>query len=538
MLKKTFVNYMYDSIVNNWDLEVFDDYEFNNTIKYKDLASKIVDIHQFYKENGIKKGSKISLVGRNSSSWATIHMATTLYGAVIVPILPDFSYEAIANIINDSDSELLFLDETIYQEISKYKLYNVKMIFSLSSLKNINGSKDIIYSNNKIEKGNFKIDNIANDEIATMIYTSGTTGFSKGVILSHNCLAANVEFAYKKIPLEAGYRQLSFLPLAHVFGCLFDFLFPFSRGVHITFLSSLPTPAILVKALGEVRPHLILAVPLILEKVYYKQIKPLLDKPSMKILLKIPLLSVFLKDKINRKITSSFGGRFTQFIVGGSALNQNVEQFFKDIGFRLTVGYGMTECAPLISYTPSQEHIFRSCGRIINFLEIKIDSKDPYNEVGEIMVRGENVFLGYYKNEDATKEVFTEDGWFKTGDLGVIDNTDTIFIRGRSKNMLLGTSGENIYPEEIESIYNSDVYIMESLVVQRENNRLVALIYPDFEKAKADGIEESKLKDVLDETRIAINKKLPVYSHVHECEMVKEEFEKNPTKKITRFLYK
>ncbi len=543
MLKKTFVNYMYSSIVDHWDYEVFEDYEFNNAIRYKDLASKIVDIHNFYKANGITRGSKISLVGRNSANWATVYMATVLYGAVIVPILPDFANEAIVNIINDSDSEFLFLDETIYKSISKNKLDNIRMIFSLSSLKHINGNKDIIYSNEKIKKEDFKIDDIINEAIATIIYTSGTTGFSKGVVLTHNCLAANVEFAYKRIPLEAGNKQLSFLPLAHVFGCLFDFLFPFSRGVHITFLSSLPTPAILVKALGEIRPHLILAVPLILEKVYYKQIKPMLDKPSMKILLKIPLVSAIIKNKINTKVSTSFGGRFGQVIVGGSALNENVERFFKDIGFRLTVGYGMTECAPLISYAPAAEHVYRSCGQLINFLEIKVDSMDPYsevttaNEVGEILVRGENVFLEYYKNDAATKEAFTDDGWFRTGDLGFVDKNNTIFLRGRSKNMLLGTSGENIYPEEIESVYNSYPYIMESLVIQREN-RLIALIYPDVDRVKAENINDDKLKEILTEARETINKKLPSYSHIHEYEVMNDEFEKNPTKKIKRFLYK
>lgn len=537
MLQTTLTSYLYNSIIDSWDYEVFDDYQFNNTITYGELASRIVDIHKFYEENGIQKGSKISVIGRNSSSWATIYIATVLYGAVIVPILPDFSIESIANIINDSDSEFLFLDETIAEALSKHNIHNIKMLFSLSSLKNLNGNKDIIYSNNKIEKESFKIEDIGNEHIATIIYTSGTTGFSKGVVLTHNCLSANVEFAREHIPLERGYKQLSFLPLAHVFGCLFDFLFPFSKGVHITFLSSLPTPAILVKALGDVRPHLILSVPLILEKVYYKQIKPTLDKPMMKVLFQIPILSLIVKEKIRKKVSDSFGGRFCQFIVGGSALNENVERFFKDIGFKLTVGYGMTECAPLISYAPSQEHILRSCGKLINFLEIKVDSKDPYSEVGEIMVRGENVFLGYYKNEEATKEVFTDDGWFKTGDLGVIDKNNAIFLRGRSKNMLLGTSGENVYPEEIESVYNSYPYIMESLIIQREN-RLIALIYPDFDRAKTEDLSDEKLKEILEETRLSINKNINSFSNIHAYEMMTEEFEKNPTKKIKRFLYK
>lgn len=540
MIKETFISYLSDSLKENWDMPAFTNYGIDKTLTYGDVATNVLDLHNFFSENKVEKGDKIALVGKNNINWALVYIATVSFEAVIVPILPDFAAENIANIVNHSESKYLFSDETIYKELERHEMKNIKAVFSLNNFEKIfqkdSEIKDIKLSHEQANKNSFSLKDIPNQTLATIIYTSGTTGFSKGVMISHNAISANLKFAIDNMGVTRGNKQLAFLPMAHVFGCLFDFLFPFSRGAHITFLSQLPTPQVLLKALAEVRPHLILAVPLILEKLYYKQVKPILDKPIMKILWRTPILSSLIKKKLCAKLTNAFGGRFYEFIVGGSALNESVEKFFKDIKFNLSVGYGMTECAPLIGYTSAKDHVFRSCGKIMTYLDIEIDSKDPYNEVGEIIVYGENVMMGYYNNKEATDEVL-KDGKLRTGDLGVISKDKTIFIRGRSKNMLLGASGENIYPEEIESKYNSYPYVMESLILQRDDN-LYALIYPDVERVKTEGIDKESLKEIFETTRKSINKFLPVSSAVNYIEIMEKEFEKNPTKKIKRFLYK
>lgn len=542
MINEKLTEYIFNSIKENWDINAFCDYGKDNFLKYSDVAKHILKMHTIFKRMEIYKGDKIALCGSNSANWALTYLSIVSYGAVVVPILIDFAKDDIISILNDSGSKYLFMDKDILEKIDKEKLSFLNRIFYLDNLTIFDHKNDLTEEYNEIldvqlenfSRETFSLTMFENDTLATIIYTSGTTGFSKGVMLNHNSLAANIRFAIDNMPIKPNDHILSFLPLAHVFGCLFDFLFPFSKGACIYMLSAIPSPNILLKAFDEVKPNLILMVPLILEKIYFKKLKPTIDKPIMKKLLTLPFISKILKNKIRDKLTESFGANFHEVIVGGSALNEEVERFLMDIGFKFTVGYGMTECGPLISYAPWDKHVARSCGCIIDTLEIKIDSNRP-EEVGDIMVKGENVMLGYYKNPKATTDVLSRDGWLRTNDLGVLVDGKRIFIRGRSKNMLLGPSGQNIYPEEIESKLNTMPYILESLIVQREN-KLCALVYLDAEQVA--NLNDEEIKTKLEEVRNNLNKLLPDFARVSSFEIQKEEFEKNPTKKIKRFLYK
>ena len=542
MINEKLSEYIFNSIKENWDINAFCDYSKDNFLKYSDVAKHILKMHTIFKRMEIYKGDKIALCGANSTNWALTYLSIVSYGAVVVPILVDFSKDDIISILNDSGSKYLFMDKNIIEKIDKEKFSFLNRIFYLDNLTIFDHKNDLTEEYNEIldvqlenfSRETFSLTMFENDTLATIIYTSGTTGFSKGVMLNHNSLAANIRFAIDNMPIKPNDHILSFLPLAHVFGCLFDFLFPFSKGACIYMLSAIPSPNILLKAFDEVKPNLILMVSLILEKIYFKKLKPTIDKPIMKKLLTFPFISKILKNKIRDKLTESFGANFHEVIVGGSALNEEVERFLMDIGFKFTVGYGMTECGPLISYAPWDKHVARSCGCIIDTLEIKIDSNSP-EEVGDIMVKGENVMLGYYKNPKATTDVLSRDGWLRTNDLGVLVDGKRIFIRGRSKNMLLGPSGQNIYPEEIESKLNTMPYILESLIVQREN-KLCALVYLDAEQVA--NLNDEEIKTKLEEVRNNLNKLLPDFARVSSFEIQKEEFEKNPTKKIKRFLYK
>lgn len=539
MVKESLVNYISDSIKDNWSLNAFSDYGTDKVLTYGDVGSMIIDMHSKLKKIGLHRGDKVALCGPNSTNWSIIYLSVLTYGAVIVPILVDFTAEDVVFIVKDSGSKVLFVDEAVFKGISKYDLDFIVNIFHITSFKSLSGAIGFssLADYKKISKESFNLDIIENDELASIIYTSGTTGFSKGVMITHNALSANVRYARENIALTSGNDMVSFLPLAHVFGCLFDFLFPFTRGVYIRFLTELPTPQVLLEALDKVKPHLVLSVPLVIEKIYLKKIKPTIDKPIMKMLLATPIFSSLIKKSICKKLTKSFGGRFIAIIVGGSALDEEAERFFQSIGFKITVGYGMTECAPLIGYAPPDKHILRSCGHIIDTLEIKIDSDDPYKTVGEIMVKGENVMVGYYKNPKATSEALTKDGWLRTGDLGIINKDGVIFIRGRSKNMLLGASGQNIYPEEIESKLNNMPYVLESLIVQR-GEKLHVLIYPDMNLIKTNNIKEEDIKDLFEKTRHDINEIIPNYAAISFVSVNNKEFERNATKKIKRFLYK
>lgn len=541
MIKERLSDYIQDTIKNNWDIDALADYGTNKILKYSDVAENIMKMHIAFKKLDIHKGEKIALCGSNSVNWALTYLSIISYGAVVVPILVDFSKEDIASIIRDSGAKFLFANSNIIKSIDEKTLSSLNKSFYLDSFDTVSNDKDKkenIFDDIEIEnisKEKFNLTIFENDTLATIIYTSGTTGFSKGVMLNHNSISANIRYAINNMPVKPNDHILSFLPLAHAFGCLFDFLFPFSRGACIYMLSSIPSPNILLKALDEVKPNLILMVPLIIEKIYLKKLLPTVSKPLISNLLKIPVISSLIKSKIRNNLTKAFGGNFYELIIGGSALNADVEKFLMDIGFKFTVGYGMTECGPLISYGPWDKHVARSCGCIIDTLEVKIDAKNE-GEIGEIMVRGENVMLGYYKNYKATADVLSKDGWLRTGDLGVLGENNRIFIRGRSKNMLLGASGQNIYPEELESKLNTMPYILESLVLQRDN-KLHALIYLDSDRIKAENLSEEEVNNAIEKNRIEVNKILPEFGRISGFTIQKEEFIKSPTQKIKRFLY-
>jgi long-chain acyl-CoA synthetase len=465
-----------------------------------------------------------------------------------VPILPDFKPEDLANLINHSDSKILFIDDKIFESLDRGKIPEVAGVISLEDFSMISAGNPIVKSvfesleetfakaYPEIKKEDIKFSDISNDKLAVISYTGGTTGFSKGVMLSHNSLAANVRYAQNNMPLKPGDPVVSFLPLAHTYGCAFEFLFPFTFGCHITILTKTPSPQILIQAFKEIRPRLILSVPLVIEKIYKKQLLPVISKPLMKILLVIPGIKRLLYNKICKTLTETFGGRFKEIVIGGAAFNPEAEKFFKKIGLRFSVGYGMTECGPLISYASWDTTKLGASGRSVDSLEVTIDSSDPQKELGEIILRGENVMLGYYKNEKATKDIIDDKGWMHTGDLGIIDKEGNIFIKGRSKTMILGPSGKNIFPDEIEAIINNMDYIAESLVIA-EDNKLIGLIFPDYEMMKRDNISEEQLVTILDKTKKEVNEKIPEFMAVSKFRIHPEEFAKTPKRSIKRFLY-
>jgi len=547
MIQERLIGYIEQSIRQNWEIEALSNYK-EKGYSYKAIAEKILKFHILFKESGIKEGDKIALVGRNSANWCVTYLACVTYGAVVVPILPDFKPDDLTNIINHSDSKLLFVDDKIFDLLDMAKMPEITGVLSLDDFRLIvSGNKAVEESFSSLDekysvafpelkKENIKFSVISNDNLAVISYTSGTTGFSKGVMISHNCLAANVRYAQKNMPLESGDPVVSFLPLAHTFGCAFEFLFPFTLGCHITILTKTPSPQILIQAFKEIRPRLILSVPLVVEKIYKKQLLSVITKPHMKVLLAIPGINKILFAKIRAKLTEIFGGRFKELVVGGAAFNSDAEKFFRKIGLRFTVGYGMTECGPLISYASWDTTKLGASGRAVDTLEVTIDSPDPENVVGEIILRGENVLTGYYKNEKATREMIDDNGWMHTGDLGIIDNEGNIFIKGRSKSMILGPSGKNIYPEEIEAVINNKDYIVESVVISVDN-KLIALVFPDYEMLKRDNISEEQLNVYLDRTRKEINERLPEFMAVSKYRIHPEEFAKTPKRSIKRFLY-
>lgn len=547
MIKERLIGYIEESIRQNWEIEALSNYK-EKGYTYRQIAEHILKIHIFFRDSGIKEGDKIALVGRNSANWCMIYLAAVTYGAVIVPILPDFKPDDLMNLINHSDSIILFVDDKIFDTIDSSKIPAVKAYISVDTLKIIESAdKNVSAAYEAVEDkfskeypglkpADISFSDISNDKLAVISYTGGTTGFSKGVMLSHNSLAANVRFAQDNMPLKPGDPLVSFLPLAHTYGCAFEFLFPFTYGCHITILSKTPSPQVIVQAFKDIRPRLIISVPLVIEKIFKKQILPVISKTHMKVLLAIPGINRILYKKIREKLEESFGGRFHEIVIGGAALNSEAEIFFRKIGLRFTVGYGMTECGPLISYASHDTTKLGASGRPVDTLEVTIDSTDPQKIMGEIILRGENVMLGYYKNEKATKEIIDEKGWMHTGDLGLMDRDKNIFIKGRSKTMLLGSSGKNIFPEEIEAVINNMDYISESLVIE-EDDKLIALVFPDSEMMKRDDIREDQLPEILEKTRKEINERLPDYMAVNRFRLHSEEFAKTPKRSIKRFLY-
>ena len=552
MLNEDLLHIYAESFRENWNYTALSDYSTGKSITYGELARRIAYTHLLFEMIGIKPGMKVALMGKNSISWITTYMATLTYGAVNVPILQDFNPQDAMHIINHSDSVALFVADSIWDHFDPDRLVNLKLVMSLET-------KDILLDNSKGQKATkmlqamekafnkrypqgftkkeVKYPHFSNDTLAEINYTSGTTGFSKGVMLTLNNLTGNVVFGMRTKLHYSRSRSLAFLPLAHAYGKAFDMLAPLAVGAHITLLGKMPTPNILLKAMADVKPTLILSVPLIFEKVYRKMILPVISKPSMKRLLAIPIVNRQIYNKIRNKLIQAFGGEFEQVILGGAPLNPEVEAFLYKIHFPFTVGYGMTECGPLISYTYWKEFIPTSSGRTLKGLMYsKIDSANEAFIPGEICVKGENVMKGYYKNQEATDAVIDKDGWLHTGDMGTISNAGTIFIKGRYKTMILSGSGQNIYPEEIEAKLNNLPYVAESLVVER-GKKLVALVYPDFEAMEKSKLRIEMMPQVMEKVRQELNKLVAPYEKIDEIQLHADEFEKTPKKSIKRYLY-
>lgn len=548
MLSERFVQYVESSLKKNKSIIALSDYK-GESFTYAEIAEQILKFHILFDKTGIKQGDKIALLGKNSARWCIVYLSAITYGAIIVPILPDFKPDDAHSIINHSDSVLLFCADNIYQELDIQKISLIRTVISLNNFQPLYTSDNIqnqlVNSIDSLFMDRYPhgIDDdtpyfpdITNDRLAVISYTSGTTGFSKGVMLSHNSITANVRFAQNNMPLKPGDSIVSFLPLAHTYGCAFEFLFPFTIGCHITILTKTPSPQIVVQAFQEIKPALILSVPLVIEKIYKKQILPVISKPAMRVLLLLPFLRQILYRKIHGKLVETFGGKFHEIVIGGAPFNMEAETFFRKIKFPYTVGYGMTECGPLISYTPSNKIKFGSSGVSVDTLEVKIDSPEPLKTVGEIIVRGDNVMMGYYKNEEATAEIIDKEGWLHTGDLGIVDKDGNIFIKGRCKNMILGANGKNIYPEELEAHLDNKFAVGESLVVQRDN-KLVALIYPDQDVVESNKFTDQDLQRLYAHYIKEVNDTVPAYMSISKFEIHTEEFIKTPKRSIKRYLY-
>lgn len=547
-MEQNFIAYIEKSIKKNWDLDALTDYK-GATLQYKDVARKIEKLHIIFEESGIKKGDKIALCGRNSSHWGVAFLATLTYGAVAVPILHEFKADNVHNIVNHSEARLLFAGDIVWENLNEAAmplLEGVILINDFTLL--VSRSEKLTHAREHLNElfgqkypKNFRTEHIAYykdqpEELAVINYTSGTTSYSKGVMLPYRSLWSNTKFAFEVLELKAGDKLVSMLPMAHMYGLAFEFIYEFSAGCHIYFLTRMPSPKIIFQAFAEVKPNLVIAVPLIIEKIIKKNVLPKLESPTMKLLLKVPIINDKIKATVKEQVINAFGGNFVEVIVGGAAFNHEVEQFLRMIEFPYTVGYGMTECGPIICYEGWSRFKEGSCGKAVPRMEVKILSPDPKTIVGEIVCRGMNVMLGYYKNEEATKQAIDEDGWLHTGDLGIIDSEGNITIKGRSKNMLLGASGQNIYPEEIEDKLNNMPYVAESIIVQ-QNEKLVGLVYPDFDDAFANGLTNSDIEKVMETNRMELNASLPAYSQIAKMKIYPEEFEKTPKKSIKRFLY-
>ena len=559
MLEANLIKMYEQSFRDNREMSAVTDYFTGETYSYYGFAKEVAKLHILFDEAGIKPGDKIALVGRNTPRWCAVYIATITYGAVIVPIMQTFTSVDIAHIVNHSESRLLFLTDSYWEGLDEDSLPNVEAVFSITdyhALYEREGKKLTKFVNAMTENyrkrypNGFTVDNIKyadvpNDALMVLSYTSGTTGYSKGVMLTVNNLTANVYYAVNKINkstgklwFQKGRRTLAFLPLAHAFGCAFDFLAPLAAGGHINLLGKMPTPKVLVEAMQKVQPAIICSVPLVLEKVYRKQIAPMLEKGPLSIAMKVPLVNEVVRLKIKEKMLQSFGGNLEMFIVGGAPMNRETEAFLKSIRFPIIVGYGMTECAPLICVTPQpEEYKLGSCGKYLSeYLDVRIDSSDPQRVPGEIMVKGEMVMSGYYKNEKDTKAVLEPDGWMHTGDMGVMDPDGTIYIKGRCKTMILTDTGQNIYPEQIEDKLNNMPLVLESLVLENEG-KLYGLVVPDFDHCEKEGIDRAALEDIMKENLKNLNEQVAAYERLVSITIHISEFEKTPKRSIKRYLY-
>lgn len=539
------------SIVDHWDLDSLTDFK-GATLQYHDVARKIEKLHIMFESSGVKQGDKIALCGRNSAAWAAAFLAVLTYGAIAVPILHEFTADQIHNIVNHSDAKILFAGDVVATQIDATKMPSLEGIIYIPDYSLVLSRTDkLTYAREHLNEifgqrypKYFRKEHIhyytekSPDELAVINYTSGTTGFSKGVMIPYRALWSNIDFAYSVLgnTVKKGDSVISILPMAHMYGMSFEFLFEFIAGCHVFYLTRIPSPAIIAQAFSEVKPKIIISVPLIIEKIIKKKVFPKIQDPKLRLLMKMPGINKRVFEKICDQVTKAFGGEFYEVIIGGAAFSQEVEKFLHRIGFHYTVGYGATECAPIICYADYKTYVPGSCGRAAKNMQVKVVSEDPANIPGEILAKGPNVMLGYYKNEEATKASIDADGWFHTGDLGLMDENGNVFIKGRSKNMLLGSNGQNIYPEEIEDKLNSMSMVSESVVIQ-EGNKLVGLVYPDLDTAKQIGFSETDLGTIMEQNRKQLNAELPAYCHLSEIRLHDSEFEKTPKRSIKRFLY-
>ena len=567
MIQENFIRLFEDGFRKNWDLPGFTNYGEDVTLTYADIARKVAELHVLFEQCKIESNDKIALIGRNNANWAVTYLAVVTYGAIVVPILQDFNANDVHHITNHSESKLLFVGDAIWENLEEEKLTTVKAVFSLTNFSCITllnavaedttDNPELQHSDNldltaidietvkklfaekypyDFHKDCVRYADKSNAEIVSINYTSGTTGFSKGVMTSGNALAGNITFGFRTKLVAPHYRIVSFLPLAHAYGCAFDFLTPVCAGCHIHFIGKTPSAKILLKAFSEIKPSVIFCVPLIIEKIYKKQIQPMLAKPSMRWVLSIPFLDQPVLAQIRKKLIDAFGGEFSEVVVGGAPLNAEVEEFFHKIKFPFTVGYGMTECAPLVSYTNTKDFVPKSSGKLLDIMEAKILNRDESTGVGEICVRGENVMSGYYKNPEGTSQIIDSEGWLHTGDLGAVDEEGNVFIRGRNKTMILSANGQNIYPEEIEAKLNNMPYVLESLVIE-SNGKLVAMVCPDYEAVDAEGVDQNQLEILMEENRKTLNSIVAAYEGVSKIQLYPHEFEKTPKKSIKRYLY-
>ena len=546
----TSVNKIFEnSFRKNWDRPAISNYH-GETLHFKDVARRVEKLHIMFEECGLQKGDKVAICSRNQANWAVTFLAILTHGAVPVPLLHEFKSANIHHLVNHSEAKILFVDEVIWEGLSETEMPDLHAIIQVNNFRILYARDESIveakaHLNELFGRRypeaftpdciNYYEDTA--DELAVINYTSGTSGFSKGVMIPYRAIFSNMEFAKQVLPqLNNTSRVVSMLPCAHMYGLMFEVLYELSAGCHVHFLSRLPSPKIIMQALAEVKPNIVIAVPLVIEKIYKSKVKPVLEKEGIKFLMKVPGLNQVVLNKVRAELINAFGGEFIEVIIGGAAFNKEVEALFKRMNFPFTVGYGMTECAPIITYDDWKVEKLYSCGKAAPNMEVRIESKDPANIPGEIQVKGANVFLGYFKNEEATAEVFTEDGWFRTGDMGVLDADGSLFIKGRTKCMILGPSGQNIYPEEVETVINSQPYVVDSLVVE-DNGGLTALIYPDFQQGAKDGMPQETFVKYMEDTLVELNKELPNYAKLKKIKVMLEDFERTPKKSIKRYLY-
>ncbi len=548
-MDKSFIAFIEESIKKHWDLDALTDYK-GATLQYKDLARKIEKMHILLEESGVKPGDKVAICGRNCSHWGVAFLAILTYGAVAVPILHEFKADNVHHIVNHSDARLLFVGDVAWEALNEAEMPNLEGVILLTDFTLlVCRSEKLEYAREHLNEmfgkkypRNFRREHVSYrrdnpEELAVINYTSGTTSFSKGVMLAYRTLWSNTQFAFEVLTLKPGDKVVSMLPMAHMYGLAFEFIYEMCCGCHIYFLTRIPSPKIIFQAFADVRPKIVIAVPLIIEKIIKKNVLPKLETLKMRFLMRLPVINDKIKATVRDHMIQGFGGNFYEVIVGGAAFNQEVEKLLKSIDFPYTVGYGMTECGPIICYEDYHKFVPGSCGKAAPRMEVRIDSEDPQRIVGEIITRGDNVMLGYYKNEEATAQAIDKEGWLHTGDLGIMDAEGNVFIKGRSKNMLLGPSGQNIYPEEIEDQLNNLPLVCESIVIQQKDNRLAALVYPDFDDAYAHGLNDADIERIMEENRVNLNAALPAYSQIARIKIYPEEFEKTPKKSIKRFLY-